>query len=152
MLGAALRRASMLAASTPFVGGVLIGLAALVLWFGNGRTAGVSGIVGGVVRPVRGDVSWRIAFLMGLLLAGFAGYALKHDSIAASPRPLPFLAVVGLLVGIGTRIGGGCTSGHGVCGVARGSRRSFAATAAFVAMGMLTVTLLRLWGVAGARP
>ena len=133
---------------TPFVGGVLIGAAALVLWFGNGRTAGISGIVGGIVRPQRGDVGWRLAFVAGLVLAGFAGYAFSHQSITASPRPLPLLAVAGLLVGVGTRLGSGCTSGHGVCGVARGSRRSFAATVTFVATGMLTVTLLRLWGAA----
>jgi uncharacterized membrane protein YedE/YeeE len=133
---------------TPFVGGVLIGLAALLLWFGNGRTAGVSGIVGGIVRPLRGDTSWRVAFVVGLLAAGFAGHALKQESIAASPRSLPLLALAGLLVGFGTRLGSGCTSGHGVCGVARGSRRSLAATATFVATGMLTVTLLRVWGAA----
>jgi uncharacterized membrane protein YedE/YeeE len=136
----------MLATYTPVAGGVLIGIAALALWFGNGRTAGVSGIVAGIVRPRQGDVSWRIAFVAGLVLAGCIGYALKQESIAPSPRPLELLAFAGLLVGVGTRVGGGCTSGHGVCGVARGSRRSLAATATFVATGMLTVTLLRLWG------
>lgn len=136
----------MLATYTPVVGGVLIGAAALALWFGNGRTAGVSGIVGGLVRPRQGDVSWRIAFVAGLVLSGFVGFALKQDSIAPSPRSLAALAFAGLLVGVGTRLGGGCTSGHGVCGVARGSRRSFAATLTFVATGMLTVTLMRLWG------
>ena len=133
-------------AFTPLVGGVLIGAAALVLWFGNGRTAGVSGIVGGIVRPRHGDGGWRIAFVAGLVLAGFVGSALAQESIAPSPRPLAWLAFAGLLVGVGTRLAAGCTSGHGVCGVARGSRRSFAATATFVATGMLTVTLLRLWG------
>jgi len=136
----------MLATYTPVVGGVLIGVAALALWFGNGRTAGVSGILGGIVRPRQGDVSWRLAFVAGLVLAGAIGYALKHESIAPSPRPLAWLAFAGLLVGVGTRVGGGCTSGHGVCGVSRGSRRSWAATATFVATGMVTVTLLRLWG------
>jgi uncharacterized membrane protein YedE/YeeE len=138
----------MLATYTPVVGGVLIGVAALVLWFGNGRTAGVSGIVGGIVRPRQGDVAWRAAFVAGLVLAGLAGHALAPGSIAPSPRPLAVLALAGLLVGVGTRVGGGCTSGHGVCGVARGSRRSFAATATFVATGIVTVTLLRLWGSA----
>jgi uncharacterized membrane protein YedE/YeeE len=133
-------------AFTPLAGGVLIGAAALVLWFGNGRTAGVSGIVGGIVRPRHGDVGWRLAFVAGLVLAGFVGSAVAQESIAPSPRPLAWLAFAGLLVGVGTRLCAGCTSGHGVCGVARGSRRSFAATATFVATGMLTVTLLRLWG------
>jgi uncharacterized protein len=138
----------MLALLTSFAGGVLIGAGALVLWFGVGRTAGISGIVGGIVRPLRGDVNWRLAFVAGLLLAGFAGHALSQHSVTASPRPLRLLALAGLLVGVGTRLGSGCTSGHGVCGVGRGSRRSFAATATFVATGMLTVTLLRLWGSA----
>ena len=136
----------MQSAFTPLVGGVMIGLAALCLWFGNGRTAGVSGIVGGIVRPQRGDVAWRFAFVAGLVLAGIGGYALRAGSITPSPRPLGVLALAGLCVGAGTRIGSGCTSGHGVCGIARGSRRSLVATCAFVATGMLTVTLLRLWG------
>jgi uncharacterized membrane protein YedE/YeeE len=135
----------MLATLTPLLGGALIGVAALVLLFGNGRTAGVSGIVGGIVRPVRGDVSWRVAFVVGLVLAGVLGHALRPESVTVSPRPLALLALAGLLVGAGTRIGSGCTSGHGVCGIARGSRRSLAATLTFVATGMATVTLLRLW-------
>jgi uncharacterized protein len=130
-------------------GGVLIGLAAALLWIGNGRTAGVSGIVGGLVRPVRGDVNWRVAFSAGLVVAGAIALAIKPDLCAPSPRPLGLLALAGLLVGAGTRVGGGCTSGHGVCGVGRGSRRSIAAVVMFVATGMLTVTLLRVWG--GAR-
>jgi uncharacterized membrane protein YedE/YeeE len=133
---------------TPLLGGVLIGLAALWLYVGSGRTAGVSGIVGGIVRPARGDVLWRVAFVAGLVLAGVAGYAARPHSISPSPRPLALLALAGLLVGAGTRIGRGCTSGHGVCGIGRGSRRSLAATLTFMATGMLTVTLLRLWGAA----
>lgn len=132
---------------TPFVGGVVIGLAALALWFGNGRTAGVSGIVGGIVRPLRGDVAWRFAFVGGLVLAGALAHALRPSSIGASPRPLALLAFSGLLVGAGSRLGSGCTSGHGVCGIGRGSRRSLAATLTFMTTGVLTVTLLRLWGV-----
>ena len=127
-------------------GGLMIGLAAALLWLGNGRTAGVSGIVGGVVRPLRGDVAWRVAFVGGLVLAGVVAVLARMDAIAPSPRPLGVLALAGLLVGAGTRIGGGCTSGHGVCGIGRGSRRSLVATLVFVLSGMLTVTLARLWG------
>jgi uncharacterized membrane protein YedE/YeeE len=127
-------------------GGLLIGLAASLLWFGNGRTAGVSGILGGIVRPVRGDAGWRCAFVGGLLLAGAIALFERPELIAPSPRPLSVLALAGLLVGAGTRAGGGCTSGHGVCGLGRGSRRSVVATLTFVAAGMLTVTVGRLWG------
>ncbi len=127
-------------------GGLMIGLAAALLLLGNGRTAGVSGIVGGLVRPLRGDVAWRVAFVAGLVLAGAAAFVLRPELIAPSPRPLGALALAGLLVGVGTRVGGGCTSGHGVCGIGRGSRRSLVATAVFVAAGVLTVTLLRVGG------
>jgi uncharacterized membrane protein YedE/YeeE len=138
----------MQSALTPLWGGVLIGLAALTLWLGNGRTAGVSGIVGGIVRPQRGDVAWRVAFVAGLVLAGVCGHVLRPGSLSPSPRPLALLACAGLFVGAGTRIGSGCTSGHGVCGIGRGSRRSLVATLVFVATGVLAVTLLRLWGIA----
>ncbi|HTQ05513.1 MAG TPA: YeeE/YedE family protein [Polyangiaceae bacterium] len=127
-------------------GGLLIGVAAALLLHGNGRTAGVSGIVGGLVRPLRGDGAWRVAFVAGLVLAGAVGLLFRPALIAPSPRPFGVLALAGLLVGVGTRVGGGCTSGHGVCGIGRGSRRSLAATLVFVATGMLTVTLVRLWG------
>lgn len=127
-------------------GGVLIGLAASLLWLGNGRTAGVSGIVGGLMRPVRGDVAWRVAFVGGLALAGALALFLRRELVAPSPRPVVVLALAGLLVGAGTRLGGGCTSGHGVCGIGRGSRRSVVATFTFVVTGMLTVTAVRLWG------
>lgn len=127
-------------------GGLMIGAAAALLWFGNGRTAGVSGIVGGLVRPLRGDVAWRAAFVAGLVLAGAVGLLVRPALIAPSPRPLGVLALAGLLVGAGTRVGGGCTSGHGVCGIGRGSRRSLVATLVFVAAGALTVTLVRVWG------
>jgi len=127
-------------------GGLLIGLAAALLWLGNGRTAGVSGIVGGIVRPTRADLAWRSAFVVGLVLAGAVALLARPELIAPSPRPLAVLACAGLLVGVGTRVGGGCTSGHGVCGLGRGSRRSLFATLTFVAAGMLTVTVVRLWG------
>jgi uncharacterized membrane protein YedE/YeeE len=126
------------------MGGALIGCAASLLLLGNGRIAGVSGIVGGVLAPVRRDVLWRVLFLVGLLAAGVAGALLAPSLLSASPRSLPLLAMAGLLVGVGTRIGNGCTSGHGVCGISRLSTRSIVATLTFIATGVLTVALQRL--------
>ncbi|MCC7695506.1 YeeE/YedE family protein [Janthinobacterium sp. EB271-G4-7A] len=124
-------------------GGMLIGLAAALLILFNGRIAGISGILGGLLRPRSGDLGWRIAFLAGLI-----GTPLLYQLWQALP-PLqidagtPALIVAGLLVGVGVRYGAGCTSGHGVCGLSRLSPRSLAATIAFMAAGFLTVYLLR---------
>ena len=124
-------------------GGLLIGLAAAAFVLLNGRIAGISGIVGGLLRPRRGDIGWRIAFVAGLVAAPLA-YAV----FAALPAPridagTGMLALAGLLVGVGTRYGEGCTSGHGVCGLSRLSPRSVAATAAFMGAGFATVFVLR---------
>lgn len=127
-------------------GGALIGLAAALLLWANGRVVGVSGLLGGVVAPARGDVAWRALALLGLVLAGIAGELIAPEQIGSSPRSLALLAVAGLCVGIGTRVGNGCTSGHGVCGVSRLSRRSIVATGTFIATGVLTVLVLRLLG------
>ena len=125
------------------VGGILIGLATAMFLLFNGRIAGISGIVGGLLRPAKGDVAWRIAFVLGLISAPVV-YSLV--------MPLPqvrveagstLLVVAGLLVGIGTRYGSGCTSGHGVCGLSRRSPRSLVATAAFMLAGFATVFLVR---------
>ncbi|MBE3023731.1 YeeE/YedE [Janthinobacterium sp. BJB1] len=131
---------------TPFAslaGGMLIGLAAALLILFNGRIAGISGILGGLLRPRSGDLGWRIAFL-----AGLAGTPLLYQLWQALPpvqidAGTPALIVAGLLVGVGVRYGAGCTSGHGVCGLSRLSPRSLAATCAFMAAGFLTVYLLR---------
>lgn len=125
------------------VGGALIGLAASLLVLLNGRIAGISGIVGGLLRPVHGDRAWRLAFVAGLV-----GAPLVHALWAPVPAPhidasFAHLAVAGLLVGVGTRYGTGCTSGHGVCGLSRGSPRSLAATVVFMATGFATVFVLR---------
>lgn len=124
-------------------GGMLIGLAAALLILFNGRIAGISGILGGLLRPRSGDLGWRIAFLAGLIgtpVLFSLWQTLPPVQIAAGT---PALIVAGLLVGVGVRYGAGCTSGHGVCGLSRLSPRSLAATCAFMAAGFLTVYLLR---------
>ena len=124
-------------------GGMLIGLAAALLILFNGRIAGISGILGGLLRPRSGDLGWRIAFLAGLIgtpLLWQLWQALPPVQVDAGT---PALIVAGLLVGVGVRYGAGCTSGHGVCGLSRLSPRSLAATCAFMAAGFLTVYLLR---------
>ena len=130
-------------------GGTLIGLATALLLVVNGRTAGVSGMLAGVLTPLRGDTAWRWFFLAGLLLAGLAAVRVEPALVGASPRSLGVLALAGLLVGSGTRLSRGCTSGHGVCGLARGSLRSLVATCTFLAAGVVTVALLHFAG--GAR-
>lgn len=126
------------------LGGILIGLSASLLLLFNGRVAGISGIAGGLLSPSNGDVGWRVAFLGGLVLGGVLLVAFLPQAMGApviSGVGLPVLA--GLLVGIGTRLGGGCTSGHGVCGVARGAKRSLVATCVFVFTAMVTVFVTR---------
>jgi uncharacterized protein len=124
-------------------GGVLIGIAAAMFALLNGRIAGISGILGGLLRPARGDIAWRLAFVLGLFGAPMA-YAVLSDL----PRPqidagTGALVLAGLLVGVGTRYGSGCTSGHGVCGLSRFSPRSLAATLAFMGAGFVTVYMTR---------
>lgn len=124
-------------------GGILIGAAAAIFLFLNGRVAGISGIVGGLLRPVQGDATWRVAFVAGLLLAP-AIYALVERYPAPTiTAGYPLLLLAGVLVGAGTRYGSGCTSGHGVCGLSRLSPRSLAATLAFMGAGFATVFAAR---------
>ena len=132
---------------TALVGGALIGLAASLLLLFHGRIAGISGILGDALREPKagGEATYRLAFLGGLLGAGL-GLRVVYPAAfgaATSALPLPFVIVAGLLVGYGTRLGNGCTSGHGVCGVSRLSRRSIAATLTFMATGGLTVFVVR---------
>jgi uncharacterized protein len=130
------------------IGGALIGLAAAVLWLGIGRIAGISGIVGNLWTPGsryrHGDVAWRVAFLAGLVAAPvfwvLAGGIVPPVRLPSSP---PLIIAAGLLVGIGTRLGSGCTSGHGVCGLARLSPRSLVATAIFMGTAIVTVFITR---------
>jgi uncharacterized membrane protein YedE/YeeE len=125
------------------IGGALIGLAAVLLMLLNGRIAGVSGILGGALARER-DSGWRVAFLVGLVAAPLVMGALG-DPLPAPRMPATWAVVVagGLLVGFGTRLGGGCTSGHGVCGMARLSPRSIAATLIFMATAMVVVAVMR---------
>ncbi len=125
------------------LGGVLIGLAATLLLWSLGRIAGISGIVNGLGSAARGDRAWRIAFLIGMMGAG----AIVLQFVPAPPRmqtgATPLLLVAGLLVGFGTRMGNGCTSGHGVCGLGRLSWRSLAAVVTFMGSGIATVYVMR---------
>ena len=124
-------------------GGVLIGVAAVVFARLAGRIAGISGIVGGLLRPHRGDVGWRLAFVAGLLGVPLA-YVLAGRGIDVRiDAPIALLLVAGVLVGFGSRLGSGCTSGHGVCGLARRSPRSIVATITFMSAGFLTVFFAR---------
>jgi uncharacterized protein len=128
---------------TSAAGGVVIGLAAALLLLVNGRVAGISGIVGGLLRPRTGEFGWRLAFMAGMLMAPLVyAIAAQRPSITIDAG-YPLLVVAGLLVGIGTRYAGGCTSGHGVCGLSRLSPRSLVATLSFMAAGFATVYVVR---------
>lgn len=129
-----------------FIGGSLIGLSAAILLLINGRIAGISGIAGGVIYPEKGDMDWRIVFVVGLIIGGFIyqwsglGVGVSHIQAVVDT---PMLIIAGLLVGIGTTIGTGCTSGHGICGLARRSPRSLVATLSFMASAFVTVFIVR---------
>lgn len=125
------------------IGGILIGTSASLLILLNGKIAGISGIVGGLMNPQKNDIFWRLAFLLGLVIA-----PVIYRTIHALPRVTvntgsTTLIIAGLLVGVGTRYGSGCTSGHGVCGISRLSPRSIAATLAFMSAGAFSVVLIR---------
>ena len=128
---------------TSLAGGVLIGVAAALFALLNGRIAGISGIVGGMLLPRAGDVGWRMAFVAGMLLAPWAYLVVSALPVTEVGASQGTLVVAGLLVGIGTRLGAGCTSGHGVCGISRLSPRSIVATLAFMAAGFATVYATR---------
>ena len=125
------------------IGGILIGLASVALLAANGRIAGISGILHGLVAQPPGDRAWRAAFILGLVLAGFAWHAFAGPALAREGFGLGWAAAAGLLVGFGTRVSGGCTSGHGVCGLGRFSPRSLVAVAVFMASGMATTYVMR---------
>ena len=127
------------------VGGALIGVSASAMLVFNGRIAGISGILGGALRPSAGEGGWRLSFLGGLL-AGAALLALFYPSaivVAPTGVPLVVVALAGILVGVGTQMGSGCTSGHGVCGLSRFSPRSLGATLTFLATGACAAFVVR---------
>ncbi len=132
---------------TPFsamAGGALIGLSAVILLFFNGRIAGISGIMNGIFKSPRNEMLWRTAFLVGLIAGALLFKLIAPDFIVfRSGYPLWLIAVGGFLVGIGTRLSSGCTSGHGICGIASFSRRSIFATLCFMASGFVTVYLIK---------
>lgn len=126
------------------VGGLLIGFSAVVLLVFNGRIAGISGILSGLVFDRgTGERAWRLLFLMGLMAGAAIASHMAVSEPALSTQKWSVLAGAGLLVGFGTRLGSGCTSGHGICGLARFSKRSFAAVMTFMAFGFLTVLVMR---------
>lgn len=130
------------ASATPvsaLTGGVLIGAAAALLLVFNGRIAGISGILGGLLKPTASDSAWRVCFLLGLAASPWVYSQAFALPVAQVSQDAGLLIIAGLLVGFGTRLGGGCTSGHGVCGIARLSPRSVVATMVFMATAMLTV-------------
>jgi len=124
-------------------GGVLIGIATAMFVLLNGRIAGISGVLGGLLKPAKGDVAWRLAFVLGLVGAPMAFLLFKDVPVLQIDAGYAALVAAGLLVGIGTRYGSGCTSGHGVSGLSRLSPRSLAATASFMGAGFLTVYVAR---------
>jgi uncharacterized membrane protein YedE/YeeE len=128
---------------TSLAGGVLIGGAAVMLLLFNGKIAGISGILGGLFKRSAGDWSWRLAFLAGLVVAPLVCALFAPLPAAQVDASYPVLIMAGLMVGIGSRYGAGCTSGHGVCGLSRRSPRSLVATAVFMAAGFVTVFVVR---------
>lgn len=131
----------------PLLGGLLIGLAVTIMLLFNGRVIGISGIIAGLIKPAKNETFWRFNFILGLLVGGLL---LKFFSPAVFENTLHIstyqIVAAGLLVGFGTLLGNGCTSGHGVCGISRLSLRSMIATAAFMASGILVVFILRKFG------
>ncbi len=129
----------------PLIGGGIIGAAVSLMLLLNGRVTGVSGIVSGALRKDRGDFSWRLAFILGLITGGFVLYVFRPEFFRDDlNRSLPVIIIAGLLVGYGTVMGSGCTSGHGICGVSRMSPRSIVSTIVFISFGVLSATLFRI--------
>jgi len=128
---------------TSLIGGVLLGLSAALFILLNGRVLGISGIVGGLLAPRAGDTGWRVSFVLGLLAAPLAYALFATPVVPRIDAGWGLLVLAGLLVGVGTRYGSGCTSGHGVCGLSRLSPRSLVATLSFMGAGFAVVYLVR---------
>lgn len=130
------------------LGGAIIGISVSLMLYWNGRVTGISGIINGVLSPLKGDTLWRVMFIAGLVLGGLTLRALNPQVFTGQLATADWTVIVaGLLVGVGTIMGSGCTSGHGVCGISRMSPRSLAATITFIAAGVGAVTLFRNLGV-----
>ncbi len=130
------------------VGGMIIGLSVSIMLLFNGRVTGISGIINGILTPQKGDTAWRITFVLGLLFGGLSLKLIAPQTFSgALNTPTWTLILAGLLVGFGTILGSGCTSGHGVCGISRLSLRSITATMTFIGAGVVTVYALRILGV-----
>lgn len=129
---------------TPFhslIGGLFIGLASSLMLLSMGKVFGISGIIGGILRPKKGDFLWRILIVAGLIIGALCANFLLNSPPSIQTVPLPYLIIGGLFMGFGTRLGSGCTSGHGVCGISRLSGRSIVATLTFMMTGFITVFL-----------
>lgn len=130
------------------IGGILIGTSVSLMLYWNGRVTGISGIINGVLSPAKGDTLWRVLFVTGLFIGGLTLNQLKPNLFESTTNTTTGLTVLaGLLVGFGTILGSGCTSGHGVCGISRMSIRSIVATVSFMIAGILSVLILRKMGV-----
>ena len=131
------------------IGGVLIGLAAAILLIFNGRIAGISGILAGILKPAKGDTAWKVAFILGIMVSPLLFTLFVYIPEVVITTVTPLLIVAGLLVGFGTRLGGGCTSGHGICGMARFFRRSIVAVVIFMLVAFATVAVINHFGLRG---
>lgn len=131
------------------LGGVLIGLAVTLLLVFNGRIAGISGILGGILKPIKGDIGWKIVFILGIMIAPSLFIYFAYSPAVVITTSMPILILAGLFVGFGTRLGGGCTSGHGICGMARFSRRSIVAVLIFMVVAFITVAISNSYGLRG---
>lgn len=129
------------------IGGVLIGVAAAILLIFNGRIAGISGILGGILKPAKGDTAWKVAFILGIIISPLLFMWVAYTPEVNIAASTPVLIIAGLLVGFGTRLGSGCTSGHGICGMARFSRRSIVAVLIFMVVAFVTVAISNHFGL-----
>jgi uncharacterized membrane protein YedE/YeeE len=126
------------------IGGILIGLAVSLMLLFNGRVTGISGILGGIIKPQKNDLNWRVAFIGGLIFGGFILQNLRPEAFIQLSSAVWFdYVIAGILVGFGTLLGNGCTSGHGVCGISRLSIRSIIATLTFIIFGMISVIIFK---------
>ncbi|QIC15254.1 YeeE/YedE family protein [Providencia vermicola] len=130
-------------------GGVLIGAAVSLLLLLNGRIAGISGILSGVLKPIAGDTAWKVAFILGIMIAPSLFILFFFSPEVTITTSTPIIILAGLLVGFGTRMGSGCTSGHGICGMARFSRRSIVAVVTFMLVAFATVALINFFDLRG---